>query len=122
MTALMLGYAFFYAPTLALSNSVAFRNLKDPEVEFGPIRVWGTIGWIVANLLVTFMRSNFQSLQWGRHRCVRAGRRDFGAGGGFEPDTAPHTAREGVVRPAGVHQSVRTAARPQLSHLSSSSR
>jgi nucleoside transporter len=65
MTTLMLAYAFFYAPTLALSNSVAFRNLKDPEVEFGPIRVWGTIGWIVANLLVTFVRSNFQSLQWG---------------------------------------------------------
>jgi nucleoside transporter len=65
MTALMLAYAFFYAPTLALSNSIAFRNLKDPEVEFGPIRVWGTIGWIVANLLVTFVRSNFQSLQWG---------------------------------------------------------
>jgi len=65
MTALMLAYAFFYAPTLALSNSVAFRNLKDPEVEFGPIRMWGTIGWIVANLLVTFVRSNFQSLQWG---------------------------------------------------------
>ena len=65
MTALMLAYAFFYAPTLALSNSVAFRNLKDPEVEFGPIRVWGTIGWIVANWAVSFMRSNFQSLQWG---------------------------------------------------------
>jgi nucleoside transporter len=57
MTALMLAYAFFYAPTLALSNSVAFRNLKDPEVEFGPIRVWGTIGWIAASGLVTFMRS-----------------------------------------------------------------
>ena len=65
MTTLMLAYAFFYAPTLALSNSVAFRNLKDPEIEFGPIRVWGTIGWIAANLLVTFVRSNFQSLQWG---------------------------------------------------------
>ena len=65
MTALMLAYAFFYAPTLALSNSVAFGNLKDPEVEFGPIRVWGTIGWIVANWAVSFMRSNFQSLQWG---------------------------------------------------------
>jgi len=65
MTALMLAYAFFYAPTLALSNSIAFRNLKDPEVEFGPIRVWGTIGWIVASWLVTFVRSNFQSLQWG---------------------------------------------------------
>ncbi|MCX7992537.1 MAG: MFS transporter, partial [Fimbriimonadales bacterium] len=65
MTLLMLGYAFFYAPTLALSNSVAFRNLKDPEIEFGPIRVWGTIGWIVANWVVTFMRGGFDSLQWG---------------------------------------------------------
>lgn len=65
MTALMLGYALFYAPTLALSNSVAFRNLKDPEIEFGPIRVWGTIGWIVANLMVSFVRASFGSLQWG---------------------------------------------------------
>ncbi len=65
MTLLMLGYAFFYAPTLALSNSVAFRNLKDPEIEFGPIRVWGTIGWIVANWVVTFMRGSLGSLQWG---------------------------------------------------------
>ncbi|MFN7018849.1 MAG: MFS transporter [Fimbriimonadales bacterium] len=65
MTALMLGYAFFYAPTLALSNSVAFRNLKDPEVEFGPIRVWGTIGWVAANWIVSFVRTFFGSLQWG---------------------------------------------------------
>ncbi|MCS6920073.1 MAG: MFS transporter, partial [Fimbriimonadales bacterium] len=65
MTLLMLGYAFFYAPTLALSNSVAFRNLKLPDIEFGPIRVWGTIGWIVANLVVTFVRGTFDSLQWG---------------------------------------------------------
>jgi len=65
MALLMLAYAFFYAPTLALSNSVAFRNLKDPEVEFGPIRVWGTIGWIVANWGVTFLRSTFNSLEWG---------------------------------------------------------
>jgi nucleoside transporter len=65
MTALMLAYAFFYAPTLALSNSVAFRNLKDPEVEFGPVRVWGTIGWIVAGGLVNLMRNLFGSLEWG---------------------------------------------------------
>ncbi len=64
MTVLMLAYAFCYAPTLALSNSVAFRNLKDPAIEFGPIRVWGTIGWIVANWLVSVMRTA-GSLQWG---------------------------------------------------------
>ncbi len=65
MTVLMLGYAFFYAPTLALSNSVAFRNLKNPSIEFGPIRVWGTIGWIVAGWLVSWIRSNFNSVEWG---------------------------------------------------------
>ena len=64
MVVLMLGYGFFYAPTLALSNSVAFRNLRNPEVEFGPIRVWGTIGWIVANFIVSFLRTRYQSDQW----------------------------------------------------------
>jgi hypothetical protein len=64
MVVLMLGYGFFYAPTLALSNSVAFRNLRVPEVEFGPIRVWGTIGWIVAILLCLFYAPRYQSDQW----------------------------------------------------------
>ncbi|MCS7065865.1 MAG: MFS transporter, partial [Fimbriimonadales bacterium] len=54
-----------YAPTLALSNSVAFRNLRNPQIEFGPIRVWGTIGWIVANWGVTVVRSQLHSLEWG---------------------------------------------------------
>ena len=49
---LMLFYCLLYAPTLALTNSVAFINLKDSEREFGIIRVWGTIGWIVAGLLL----------------------------------------------------------------------
>ncbi len=65
MTVLMLGYTFFYAPTLALSNSVAFRNLREPAIEFGPIRVWGTIGWIVANLVVSWVRGTFNSVEWG---------------------------------------------------------
>ncbi|CUU36586.1 nucleoside transporter [Armatimonadetes bacterium DC] len=65
MMALMLAYAFFYAPTLALSNSVAMRNLDNPAIEFGPIRVWGTIGWIVANWFVSYTRTAFQSLEWG---------------------------------------------------------
>jgi hypothetical protein len=64
MMVLMLAYALFYAPTLALSNSVAFRNLKNPAIEFGPIRVWGTIGWIVANWGLTVVRSLFGSAKW----------------------------------------------------------
>lgn len=49
---LVLAYACVYMPTLALTNSLAFRQMKDPKVEFGPIRVLGTAGWIVAGLLV----------------------------------------------------------------------
>lgn len=44
-------YSIFYMPTLALTNSVAFANLKDPEKSFPPVRTWGTIGWIVASNL-----------------------------------------------------------------------
>ena len=53
---LMLFYSLVYAPTLALTNSIAFVNLKNSEKEFGAIRVWGTIGWIAAGLALTGWR------------------------------------------------------------------
>jgi nucleoside transporter len=58
---LMLFYCLLYAPTLALTNSVAFINLKDSEKEFGIVRVWGTIGWIAAGLLLMGWRHLSQS-------------------------------------------------------------
>lgn len=54
---LMLAYCLVYAPTLALTNSIAMINLSDSEKEFGAIRVWGTLGWIAAGLLLTVWRS-----------------------------------------------------------------
>jgi nucleoside transporter len=44
----MLVYSLFYAPSLALSNSICFHHLKDTEKDFGAIRVWGSIGWLMA--------------------------------------------------------------------------
>lgn len=50
----------FFMPTIAIANSVAYANLesagKDPVVAFPPIRVFGTIGFIVTMLFVNFMR------------------------------------------------------------------
>jgi nucleoside transporter len=49
---ILLLYSLLYAPTLALANSVAFRQMKDPSKEFPSIRVLGTIGWIATGLLI----------------------------------------------------------------------
>ncbi|MCH1553013.1 MAG: nucleoside permease [Luminiphilus sp.] len=51
---MLLAYMICYMPTLALVNSVAFRQLSDTAAQFGKIRLWGTIGWIVAGLMISF--------------------------------------------------------------------
>ncbi len=43
---LMLLHCFFFVPTMSVTNSIAFANIKDAQKDFGFIRVWGTIGWI----------------------------------------------------------------------------
>jgi nucleoside transporter len=54
--AFLLLYCLCFMPTLALTNSLAFRQMSDPKLEFGPIRVLGTAGWIAAGLLVGTLR------------------------------------------------------------------
>ncbi len=51
----VLGYMILYMPTLALVNSISFNQMKDPAKEFSLVRVFGTIGWIVAGLVISYV-------------------------------------------------------------------
>lgn len=50
----VLGYMILYMPTLALVNSVSFRQMKDPSKEFSFVRVFGTAGWVIAGIAISF--------------------------------------------------------------------
>jgi nucleoside transporter len=52
---LILVYMILYMPTLALVNSVSFRQMRDPDRQFPAVRVLGTIGWIVAGVTIGWL-------------------------------------------------------------------
>jgi MFS family permease len=59
---LMLIHSLFYVPTISITNSIAFANLRDPARQFGPVRVWGTIGWIAASWPFIFILVNWSKV------------------------------------------------------------
>lgn len=52
---LMLVHCLLYVPTISITNSIAFANMRDPQNEFGIVRMGGTIGWILAAWPFTFI-------------------------------------------------------------------
>lgn len=60
---LMLIHSLFYVPTISITNSIAFTNLKDAQRDFGLVRLWGTIGWIAASLPFVFILVDWSKIQ-----------------------------------------------------------
>lgn len=48
-------HCLFYVPTISVTNSIAFAAMKDPQKDFGPVRLWGTIGWVAAAWPIIFL-------------------------------------------------------------------
>lgn len=55
MLAFMMGHALSSSPVFSLATSIVFGSLSDPAKNFGRLRVWGTIGWIVAGWIVSWV-------------------------------------------------------------------
>ncbi len=58
-------YSVLYMPTLALSNSITFSHIDDQENDFPKIRIWGTLGWIIASWVfpMIWLQTNL-NFQW----------------------------------------------------------
>src|SRR5213079_2202689 len=63
----VLAYMILYMPTLALVNTISFRQMDEPARHFGGVRLWGTIGWIVAGLLISY------GFAWDSHGGIARG-------------------------------------------------
>jgi len=63
----LLAYMILYMPTLALVNAISFRQMDEPARHFSTVRVWGTIGWIVAGLVISYL------FGWDSHAGITAG-------------------------------------------------
>jgi nucleoside transporter len=60
---LMLVHCLLYVPTISICNSIAFAHIRDPQREFGPVRMGGTIGWILAAWPFTFILVDWEAVR-----------------------------------------------------------
>jgi len=60
-------YSLLYVPTLSVSNSIAFANLKDPAKQFGAVRMGGTVGWMLVSWPFIFLlgaEADIEQIRW----------------------------------------------------------
>jgi nucleoside transporter len=93
--ALTMGVLLAYMPTLALSNAIAFAAMTDTERQFPAVRVVGTVGWIVAGLLVGWLGAEQTALPL---RIAAVASVLYG----FYAFTLPATPPSAATKPAGI--------------------
>lgn len=59
-------FAVAYIPTVPLVSALCFRNLPDPDAQFGKVRVWGTVGWMMGGLSLSFWLERQEVFAWLR--------------------------------------------------------
>jgi MFS family permease len=59
-------FAVAYIPTVPLVSALCFRHLPDPEGQFGKVRVWGTVGWMIGGLALSFWLERDDVFKWLR--------------------------------------------------------
>lgn len=60
-------FSLVYVPTLSVTNSIAFANLKDPAAGFGAVRMGGTVGWVLVSWPFVFLlgaHSSVEQVRW----------------------------------------------------------
>ncbi|MCH7989254.1 MAG: MFS transporter [Planctomycetes bacterium] len=57
-------FAVAYFPTIPLASSLSFRHLAHPESQFGKVRIWGTVGWVLSGLLLSVWLGRTAAFQW----------------------------------------------------------
>ena len=93
---LILAYMILFMPTLALVNSVSFRQLTDTEKQFAWIRVWGTVGWIVAGLVIGWLNWEQNNTLANTFRMAAVASAILGVFSFFLPNTPPASAGKKV--------------------------
>ncbi|MEO6759236.1 MAG: nucleoside permease [Saprospiraceae bacterium] len=95
---MVLIYMILFMPTLALVNSISFRQMQDPAKDFPSIRVLGTIGWIVAGLTIGWLAWESQNTLANTFRMAAVASGLLGIFSFMLPNTPPPNANASAVK------------------------
>lgn len=57
-------YSVAYFPTVPVASALTFRHLPNPKAQFGMVRIWGTVGWVLAGLFLSIWLEHAEAIRW----------------------------------------------------------